>query len=84
MITLEELDKYKDASIYDIDINDLDNIDEIDIDDSKNVEDRIMDFLNETKNPYFFNINGFIVKFTYKEDGLSADECVTNAMKHII
>ena len=24
------------------------------------------------------------LKFTYKEDGLSADECITNAMKHII
>lgn len=83
-MTLEELDKYKNATINEININDLDDIDEIEIDENKSEEERIMDFLDKTRNPYFFNINGFIVKFTYKEDGLSASECITNAMKHII
>lgn len=83
-MTLEDLDRYKNMDFNDVNISDLDNIDEIDVDDNKEVDNRVMDFLDKVKNPYFFNINGFIVKFTYKDDGLKADECIENVMKHII
>ena len=56
-MTLEELDKYKNATINEININDLDDIDEIEIDENKSEEERIMDFLDKTRNPYFFNIS---------------------------
>jgi len=70
--------------LKEVNINDVDNIDDVVIDDNKNNDDRIMDFLSKVRNPYFFNIDGFIVKFSYNDNGINAEECIENVMKHII
>lgn len=79
-----KINRYKNNSLDNTNIDDIDNIDDIKIDDNKSVEERVIDFLNTVKNPYFFNIDGCIVKFSYSENDLTADECTKNAVKHIL
>ena len=40
--------------------------------------------LKKVSNPYFFNIDGYVVKFSYQENGVEAEECIHNAIKQII
>jgi hypothetical protein len=80
----QKIDKYIDTNIEEVNIDDIDNIDDIEIDDSKPTEERIIDFINSSKNPYCFNINGCIVKFSYTNDGADSSKIITNAIKHIL
>ena len=45
---------------------------------------RILDFLNEVDNPYFFKVNGKIVQIAFNEDSsLSANDCLYGILKDI-
>lgn len=80
----EKLVKCKEKNIEEIDINEIDNIDDIVVDTSKSKDERIIEFLENIKNPYFFNIDGCIVKFSFSESNITADECTENVMKHFL
>ena len=56
----------------------------IKIDENLEPEERVIDFLKKVINPYFFNIDGYVVKFSYQENGVEAEECIHNAIKQII
>lgn len=79
-----KINQCKNMNIEDIDYDDIDNIDDITINSDIPPEDRIINFLNSTKNPYFFRINDTIVKFSFSENDITADECVENVMRHLI
>ena len=73
LLSLEELkeieskvSKYKNANIKNININEIDDIDNIKIDENKEPEERVSD-LKKVINPYFFYIDGYVVKFSYQE-----------------
>ena len=53
----EKLKRCKDISIEEVDINDVDDLDDIKIDRRKEPNERILDFISKTKNPYIFKIN---------------------------
>lgn len=79
-----KIDNCKNMNIKEINIEDIDDIDNINVDENKSSEDRINDFLKEVTNPYFFNINGYVVKFSYQENKIKAEECIHNAIKNLI
>ena len=40
--------------------------------------ERILDFIENTKNPYIFCIDGIKVKFEYSDNGIRLSECINN------
>ena len=80
----DKINLCKNINIKDINSDDIDNIDDITIDSEIPYEDRILDFINSTKNPYFFKINDTIVKFSFPENDITADKCVENVSTHLI
>lgn len=88
LLSLEEqkeieskINNYKSMNIKNINVSEIDNIK---IDENLESEERVIDFLKKVSNPYFFNIDGYVVKFSYQENGVEAEECIHNAIKQII
>lgn len=81
---LKKLRKYKELSIEDINKEKIKDINEIKITRKKLSKQRILDFLNEVDNPYFFKVNGKIVQIAFNEDSsLSANDCLYGILKDI-
>ncbi len=79
----EKLNKCKKMSIKGINPNDIDNLEDIKIDRRKEPNERILDFITKTKNPYAFKIKGKIVKIEFSENGVKAEDALTNAIANI-
>lgn len=79
----EKLKRCKDISIKEVDPNDVDNLDDIKIDRRKNPNERILDFISKTKNPYIFKINGRLVKIEFSDNEKSAEDCITKVIKSL-
>ena len=79
----EKLNKYENIPLSEIDINEVDEITDIKISKRKSSKDRILDFLNEAKNPYVFKLNGKLIKIGFSETNKTADECLTNVLKSL-
>jgi len=79
----QKLEKCRDISIEDINEKDVTDISKVKIDKRKSSNDRILDFLNTVKNPYFFKVNGKIVKICFSDNGRTADDCLTNVLKNL-
>ena len=54
----EKLKICKDIDLSEVDIDEVDDLDKIKIIRKKSKEERIIDFINKTKNPYIFKVNG--------------------------
>lgn len=81
---IKKLKKYKELSIEDINKEKIKDINEIKITRKKLSKQRILDFLNEVDNPYFFKVNGKIVQIAFNEDSsLSANDCLYGILKDI-
>ncbi len=68
-ISAEELRKMKDTDIRTVDKNQLVDLNSVVIDESKPVEERILSFIQQIRNPYCFRVGDVVVKLVYKEDG---------------
>ena len=79
----EKLKRCGDIPIKEVDPNDVDNLDDIKIDRRKNPNERILDFISKTKNPYIFKINGRLVKIEFSDNEKSAEECITKVIKSL-
>ena len=79
----EKLDRCKKIKLEDIDPNDVDEITDIKIDKRKSRNERILDFLNKTKNPYIFKVNGTLVRIGFSETSRTADDCLTSVLKNL-
>ena len=79
----EKLEKCKNINIEDIDPNDVDEISDIKVDKRKSSRERILDFLNTTKNPYVFKVKGRLVKIGFSDTEKTADDCLTNVLKSL-
>ena len=79
----EKLKRCKDISIEEVDINDVDDLDEIKIDRRKEPNERILDFISKTKNPYIFKVNGRLVKIEFSDSKERAEECITKIIKNL-
>ena len=79
----EKLNRCKKIKLEDIDPNDVDEITDITIDQRKSSNERILDFLNKTKNPYIFKVNGTLVRIGFSETNRTADDCLTSVLKNL-
>ena len=79
----EKLDRCKKIKLEDIDPNDVDEITDLKIDKRKSSNERILDFLNKTKNPYVFKVNGTLVGIGFSETNKTADDCLTSVLKNL-
>ena len=61
----------------------MDDLNKIRISRRKSKEERIIDFINKTKNPYIFNVNGRLVKLEFTNNGRKAEAAITNVIKSI-
>ncbi len=68
-INLEELRKMKDVDIRTVDKNQLVDLNSVEIDESKPIEERILSFVQQIRNPYCFRVGDIAVKVVYKEQG---------------
>lgn len=68
-ISAEELRKMKDTDIRTVDKNQLVDLNSVVIDESKPVEERILSFIQQIRNPYCFRVGDVVVKLVYKENG---------------
>lgn len=81
---IKRINKYKNMEISEIDKDRIKDINEIKITRKKPSKQRILDFLNEVENPYFFKVDGKIVQIAFNDDSeLSADDCLYNVLKDI-
>ncbi len=77
-LTEQELQAMQEMDIFEIDRNQLVDIDEIRIDESAPVEQRIQSFLSQAGNPYFVKSGEYVLKFQYAKDGKTVDECMVD------
>ncbi len=80
----EKLERCRNVNLDDVKLEDVDEISSIRIDRRKSSEERILDFIMKTKNPYIFKVNGKLVRIKFSEDtDLTADDCLTNVLKNL-
>lgn len=66
--TIEELQRMRNMNIMELDREELTNIEDIVIDTEASVENRIKSFMEQTKNPFAFNVGEYILQVGYMED----------------
>lgn len=79
----EKIERCKNMKISDVDINDVDELTQIRINRKKSSNERMLDFLVSTKNPYIFKVNGILVRFIFSDSDKTADDCLTNVLKNL-
>ena len=79
----EKLNRCKDMKLDDINPDDVDKLNSIKIDRRKSSDERILDFLTQVKNPYVFKVNGRLVRFSFSENGPTADDCLTRVLENL-
>ena len=79
----EKLKKCKDIDLSEVNINEVDDLNKIRISRRKSKEERIIDFINKTKNPYVFKVNGRLVKLEFTDNGTNAENAITNVLKSL-
>ena len=79
----EKLERCKNIPIEEIDPDDVDNIEDIKISRKKCREERILDFIVATKNPYAFKVNGTLVKISFSNNNRSAKDCINKVIKSL-
>ena len=79
----EKLERCKNVSFDDITLDDVDDISTVKISKKQNEYEKILDFIENTKNPYIFKCNGKFVKFEFSKSNLTASECLSNAVSSV-
>ena len=79
----EKIKRCKDIDLSEVDIDEVDDLDKIKISRKKSKEERIIDFISKTKNPYIFKVNGRLVKLEFTDNGRKAEDAITNVLKSL-
>lgn len=79
----EKLERCRNVNLDDIKLEDVDEITDIKINRRKPSNERILDFIMKTKNPYIFNVNGKLVRIIFSDTNKTADDCLTNVLKNL-
>ena len=66
-VTVEELKKLEEMDIRDLKREELDDAGDIEIDRSKPAKQRMLEFLEKTKNPYAENVGEYILMVTFSK-----------------
>ena len=79
----EKINICKNIKLEDINLDDVDELSSIKIDRRKSSNERILDFLNEVKNPYVFKVNGRLVRIRFSDTEKTADDCLTSVLQNL-
>ena len=79
----EKLKRCKYIEVNEVNIDDVDELSEIKISRKKSKEEKILDFIVKTKNPYIFKVNGKLVKLEFTDNGTNAEDAIINVIKSI-
>ena len=79
----EKLKRCKDIDLSEVNIDEVDDLNEIIISRRKSKEERIIDFISKTKNPYIFKVNGRLVKIEFTDNRRKAEDSITNIIKSL-
>lgn len=80
----EKLERCRSVYLDDVNLEDVDEITDIKIDRRKSSNERILDFIMKTKNPYIFKVNGKLIRIRFLENSdLTADDCLTNVLRNL-
>lgn len=69
LINREQWQEMKNVDIRTVKKEDLVDLNSVHIDESKPIENRIEDFVQQIKNPYCFRVGDIAVKVVYQENG---------------
>ena len=75
-------EKYK-LSFDDVKLEDLEEISEIKFSKKSNSNEKLLDFIKSSTNPYMFKCNGKKVKIEFSNTEKRAEECLTSVIKKI-
>lgn len=76
-----ELDSLKNVDIENFNIDDLTDLRDIKIDKNGSVESKLLSFMEQIKNPYFFKVGNVAVKLNFDNDGPTFQEKLLNSLK---
>ena len=79
----KKLERCRNVNLDDVKLEDVDKISSIKIDRRKPSEERILDFIINTKNPYIFKVNGKLVRIRFSDTDKTAEDCLTNVLKNL-
>ena len=79
----EKIDRCKNMKLSDVSLGDVDEISSIKIDRRKPSNERILDFLKKTKNPYIFKVNNTLVRISFSNNDRTAADCLTSVLKNL-
>ncbi|MBO5476901.1 MAG: hypothetical protein J6A15_04040 [Clostridia bacterium] len=75
-------EKYN-LSFDDVKLEDLEEISEIKFSKKSNSNEKLLDFIKSSSNPYMFKCNGKKVKIEFSNTEKRAEECLTSVIKNI-
>ena len=79
----EKLKKCKNIDLNEVNIDDVDELSEIKISTKKSKEEKILNFISKTNNPYIFKVNDKLVKLEFTDNGMKAEDAIINVIKSI-
>ena len=79
----EKIKRCKYIEVNEVNIDDVDELSEIKISRKRSKEEKILDFISKTKNPYIFKVNGRLVKIEFCNNGKKAEDSITSVIKSI-
>ena len=79
----EKLERCKNISLDEVNLDDVDELSSIKINTRMNTVNRIIDFISKTKNPYIFKVNGRLVKIEFCNNDKKAEDSITSVIKSI-
>ena len=79
----EKIKRCKYIKVNETNIDDVDELNRIKISRKKSKEEKILDFIGETKNPYIFKVNGKLVKLEFTDNGTNAETAIMNVIKRL-
>ena len=84
---IDELEKKvntcKKLTIDEVDIDKIDELSEIKISKKKKGNERILEFIKNISNPHIFKVKDKIVKVEFTNNGVSAEDSITNIVSTI-
>lgn len=81
-LRLKLIEKQK-LTFDDVDLDDLEDITQIKISRKPTSNEKIIDFIKSSSNPYMFKCNGKKIKIEFSNTEKRAEECLTNVLKEI-
>lgn len=79
----EKLKRTAKLNFSDVSIDELVEISEINFSKKSNSNEKLLDFIKSSSNPYMFKCNGKKVKIEFSNTEKLAEECLTSTIKNI-